>query len=161
VVNGNYNATDSIQFSAGTNTGNPVNWTVSLHYQSSGGYPDPATDPTPLTPQGNTYSYSGYQSIDGQGKAIAQTSAGDGSAIQDRVAFYVEGPESGIPDKTITGQPNTLYQHSKSHPTDGTATPKLMTGVAERESSYHQFLYPNELVPIRIPICSTCLRIFK
>ncbi len=151
LVDGNYNVTGPVNFSAGTNTGNTINWTAQLHYQSSGGYPTPAADPTPLTFPGTSYTYAGYQSIGGQVQATAQTTASDGSTVQDCVTFYVEGPETGIPDSTITGQLDNLYQHSQSYPTDGTATPNLMTGVAEHESSYHQFLYPDEMAPGQNP----------
>lgn len=144
LTGGNYNATGPISFAAGTSTGNPISWTASLHYQSSGGYPNPATDPAPLQFPGATYDYPGYNSIGGQVTATAQTTASDGSAIRDCVTFYVEGPDTGIPDTTITSQLDSLYQQSQGYPTDGTATGNLMTGVAEHESGYHQFLYPDE-----------------
>lgn len=71
------------------------------------------------------------------------------------MTFYVEGPESGIPDNTITSQLDSLYTGSQSYPTDPTGqyppTPNLMTGVAERESTYHQFLYSDELAPGQEP----------
>jgi hypothetical protein len=138
-----------VQFTAGDSSGNAINWTARLHYLSSGGYGGP--DRSPLNFTGTSYSYPGYESIGGQVATIASTTAADGSSVQDCVTFYVEGPESGIPEPTITSQLDTLYQQSQSYPTDGTATLDLMTGVAERESSYHQFLYPNELVPGQNP----------
>ena len=144
---GNFNATDTVQFSAGTNTGQPIGWTVNLHYQSSGGFPNPATDPAPLTFQGTSYSYSGYQAVGGQVKATAQTTAPDGSTVQDCVTFYVEGLETGIPDTAITARLDQLYPASSSYLqylNDGTATPNLMTGVASKESSYQQFRTPEE-----------------
>ncbi len=139
LLQGNYNATGPVQFSAGTNTGQPINWTVPLHYQSSGGYPNPATDPTPLAFQGNTYSYPGYQSIGGKGQATATTTASDGSTVQDCVTFYVEGPEAGILNTTITSRLYSLYATG--------ATPNLMTGIAMKESSYSQFRTPLETNP--------------
>jgi hypothetical protein len=158
--------TDTVLFSAATNTGNSINWTASLHYQSSSNYPNPATDPTPLQFTGDSYDYPGYQSIGGQVNVIAKTTADDGSAIQDCVTFYVEGPETGgggagatggsttggmgIPDSNITQQLDGLYPNTYSYKkylinsNDGTATGNLMTGVAEHETNYHQFLTPAE-----------------
>jgi len=160
LLQGSYNATGTVNFSAATNTGQPIGWTVYLHYQSSSNYPNPATDPAPLTFQGNTYSYSGYQSIGGQVQVWAQTTAADGSLLQDCLLCYVEGPEtgpgggsggqtggSGIPDPTITARLDQLYPASSSYKkylNDNTATLNLMTGVAGAESSYHQFLTPAE-----------------
>jgi hypothetical protein len=151
LTNGNYNQTDSVQFLA-SGRGPSPSWSVQLHYLSSGGYGGP--DPTPLTYTG--YNFSGvYTSVGGQVLATAQTTASDGSAIKDCVTFYVEGPETGIPDATITGQLDSLYTASQSYPTDPTGkyppTPNLMTGVAMRESTYHQFLYPDELVANQNP----------
>jgi hypothetical protein len=85
-----------------------------------------------------------YQSEGGELKATATTTTTDGSTVQDCVTFYLEGPAGGIPDPSITSQLTSLYEASKSYPTDGTATPNLMTGIAEHESSYHQFLTPAE-----------------
>lgn len=140
LVNGNYNATGSINFSAGTSTGNPVSWTANLHYQSSGGHPNPATDPTPLTFSGTSYNYAGYQSIGGQVQVTAQTAASDGSTVQDCVTFYVEGVQSTSP-LDPTNQLLTLYSTG--------ATPRLMTGLAEVESGYNQFLYPGQGNPVQ------------
>lgn len=145
LLQGNYNATDNITFSGGTNTGTPINWTVNIHYQSSGGYPNPATDPSPLTFQGTTYNYSGYQAMGGQVTAMAQITAVDGSTVGDCVKSYVEGPETGIPNSTITARLDQLYPASPSYTkylNDGTATPNLFTGVAMHESSYRQFAAP-------------------
>ncbi len=145
LLQGNYNSTGALSFSAGTSTGKPINWNVALHYQSSGGYPNPATDPTPLTFQGTSYSYSGYQSIGGQVNVSASTTAPDGTAVNDCVTFYVEGPETGIPNSAITGRLDQLYTSSASYTqylNDGTSTPNLMTGVAETESTYRQFDAP-------------------
>lgn len=150
LLQGNYNATGNVTFSAGTNTGKPISWTSNLHYQSSGGYPMPATDPTPLTFQGTTYAYSGYQAIGGQVKTTAQITALDGSTVTDCVTSYVEGPATGIPNTTITARLDQLYPASASYAqylNDGTETPNLFTGVAEHESSYQQFQTPAEANP--------------
>lgn len=53
----------------------------------------------------------------------------------------MEGPAAGIDGPTyITPQLDGLYQSSQSYPAG--ATPNLMTGVAEEESNYFQFLTP-------------------
>ena len=117
LTNGNYNASGPVQFSAG-GIGSTPSWSVQLHYLSSGKYGGP--DPSPLTFTGLNYSYPGYQSIGGQVVATASTTASDGSSVQDCVTFYVEGPESGIPDATITSQLDSLYQSSTSYPTEPT-----------------------------------------
>ena len=75
---------------------------------------------------------------------IASTTASDGSAIQDCTAAYIEGPAGGIPDASITSELDTLYPASPSYPNDGTQTPNLMTGVAERETQYRQFTSPGD-----------------
>lgn len=142
---GNYNASGNLTFSAGTSTGNSINWNVTLHYQSSGGFPQPATDPPPLTFQGTAYTYSGYQGIGGQVNASAQTTASDGSTVKDCTMFFVEGPESGIPNATITARIDQLYPASASYGkylNDGTARANLFTGVAMKESTYQQFVTP-------------------
>jgi len=143
LLNGNYNFTGSIQFTASSGTGGSISWSNQLHYLTSGGYGGP--DPAPVTSQQASFSYPGYQSIGGQVVATASTTIANGSTVQDCVTVYVEGSESGIPDANITSQLDTLYPNSVSYPTDGTATNNLMTGVAMKESSYHQFLYPDEL----------------
>ena len=91
--------------------------------------------------------------------------------VTDCVAFYVEGPEAppGIPDSAITTFLTNTYQSDPyfpvcdsitgalccppsnapcgSFPACGSSyspcgTPNLMTGIAMKESSYHQFLPP-------------------
>jgi len=63
----------------------------------------------------------------------AQTTASDGSTVQDSVTFYVEGTQSFDP----TSQLASLYATGVS--------PRLMTGVAQHESTYYQFLSQNLL----------------
>jgi hypothetical protein len=112
LTNGNYNATGTVQFSAVNGTGSAISWTAQLHYLSSGGYGGP--DPSPLNFSGTSYSYSGYQSIGGQVLTTASTTASDGSTVKDCVTFYVEGPESGIPDTTITSQLDIYIRRAKA-----------------------------------------------
>ena len=52
--------------------------------------------------------------------------------------------QGGIPNASVTSELDALYKASPSYPTDGTATPNLMTGVAKRESSYTHFRRPDE-----------------
>ncbi len=147
---GNHNATGPLTFTAGTLTGQPISWTVNLHYQSSGGFPNPATDPATLTFQGTSYTYSGFPKMGGQMTTEAQTTAPDGSTVQDCVTSYIIGPQPAstaysIPPSSITTRLDQLYPASASYIQyldDGTATPNLLAGVAVKESSYYQFLPP-------------------
>src|SRR5205807_1605073 len=108
-----------------------------LDYQTSGHYPNPATDPTPLTfsTQSGVTQNETYQSIGGQVKVTAQATASIGT-VQDCVTFYVDGLQGGIPRGNVTNQLDSLYQGAALYPTDGTATSNLMTGVAMKESTY-------------------------
>jgi hypothetical protein len=116
-----------------------MSWAATLAYQTSGGYGITFnTLPGFGTTNGVEHDET-YQSEGGQVQTTASTTASDGSNLQDCVTFYIDGPQTGIPSATITGQLDSLYQHSQSYPTDGTATPNLMTGIAERESTYTQF----------------------
>jgi hypothetical protein len=137
----NYIASDTVPFTGTTDSGSSINWTATLHYLTSGGYggPDPAAR-TFTTASGAEHDET-YQSIGGQLRVTARTTA-NGRTLQDCVTFYVEGPETGIPNPTITTRLDTLYPQSQSSPSGG--TPNLMTGVAMHESSYHQFLRPSE-----------------
>jgi hypothetical protein len=95
-------------FSATTDSGNPINWTVDLSYTTSGGLAsinDSRSFPTPAngTPQNEV-----YQSEGGQVTATASTTAIDGSTVQASVTFYVEGPSGGIPNASITTQLDQL-----------------------------------------------------
>lgn len=147
----NFTATSLVPYIAGTNTGNLISWAATLNYKTSGGYGItffdlPGFGTTNMEEQDET-----YQSEGGQVQVTAQTTADDGSTIQDCVTYYIDGPQTGITDSTITGQLDTLYQQSQSYPTDPSEqyppTPNLMTRVAEVESSYAQFQYPGQGVP--------------
>jgi hypothetical protein len=140
----NFTATSLVPYNASTTTGNMINWAPSLSYKTSGGDGStfkslPGFSTTSGQEQGET-----YQSEGGQIQATASTTAGDGSSVNDCVTFYIDGPQSGIPNTTITSQLDSLYPQSQSYPTDGTATTNLMTGVAMKESSYAQFYYPGQ-----------------
>jgi hypothetical protein len=136
----NYTETDNVPFTATTNTGNPINWTVTLNYATSG---NTGAIPPDIRNPGNGQSET-YQSEGGQLKAMAQSTAADGSPVQDCVTSYVEGPAGGIPSGSITAQLDQLYPASSSYQTGGSATPNLMTGIAMRESTYTQFRTPQE-----------------
>ncbi len=143
LLNGNYNATGNVPFSAGTNTTNSISWSATLQYATSSGS-GTISDNRPFNTSSGQEHDETYQKECGQVKVTAQTSASDGGTVQDCVTFYVEGAESGIPNATITSDLDNSYQTSKSYPNDGTATLNLMTGVAMKESSYRQFVTPAE-----------------
>jgi hypothetical protein len=142
----NYTATGSVPYIAGTNTTNPVSWSAVLNYKTSGGYGITFDTLPSFGTVNNEEHDETYQSEGGQVQATASTTASDGSTVNDCVTFYVDGPQTGIPNATITGQLDGLYQGSNSYPTDRTGqyppTPNLMTGVAEKESMYAQFETP-------------------
>lgn len=136
LLNGNYNFTGPVQFTAASGTGGSISWLNQLHYLTSGGYGGP--DPAPVTNNGASFSYPGYQSIGGQVVAAASTTAADGSTVQDCVTFYVDGVQSPSP-LDPTSQLVSLYSNG--------ATPHLMTGLATHESGYSQFHYPGDGSP--------------
>jgi len=134
-----YTLSQTVPFSAGTSTGGSISWTATPHYQTHGGFGGPDPAPRTFSTTDGVEHDETYQSMGGQVKVIARGTA-DVGTVEDCVTFYVEGPESGIPDPTITAQLDSLYQASRSYPAGG--TPNLMTGVAQHESSYHHFLSP-------------------
>ncbi len=137
-----YTETNIVPFLAGSNTGNPIDWTSSLQYATSGGKGN-TTDNRLFTTSSAQEHDETYQSEGGQVEVTASTTASDGSTVNDCVTFYVEGPADGIDDATyITPQLDGLYQQSSNYPSGGTKN--LMTGIAEVESTYHQFLTPLE-----------------
>jgi hypothetical protein len=136
----NYTQTGNVPFTATTNTGNPINWTVTLNYATSGGFGGLTDTRNPANGQSET-----YQSEGGQLKAMAQSTAADGSTVHDCVTSYVEGPPGGILDGNITTQLDQLYAASSSYPASGSPTPNLMTGVAEHETNYRQFTSTGDL----------------
>ncbi len=141
----NYTATGPVPFVALTNTGNFINWAANLQYATSGGYGSMTDGPRNFQTATAEEHDETYQSEGGQVEATASTTASDGSTIQDCVTFYIDGPQSGIPDATITAQlesSSQSYPRSKSYPSDGTGTQALMAQVAATESSYAQFQTP-------------------
>ena len=134
-------------FSATTNTTNSINWTAQLNYKAShsqGSITDPSNGPATFSTKTGVTQNEVYQNEGGQIQITAKTTAADGSSIEDCTVAYLEGPAGGIPDSSITSVLDTLYGSSQSYPTDGTATSNLMTGVAEKETSYRQFATPGD-----------------
>jgi hypothetical protein len=114
-------------FSAGTSSSNPINWSATLSYNTSAGY-GYYTDTLPSFPTSNgQVQNEQYQATGGRVNVTAQNIASDGSTVYDCSQFYVEGTNSI--DPTI----NLLNLYSTG------ATPHLMTGVAQHESTYKQF----------------------
>lgn len=136
-----YTGSETVPFSAGNSEAGAISWAVDLQYATSGGYGSMPPDNRTFTTASGEEHDETYQSKGGQLKVTAQTTTSYGT-MYDCVTVYVEGPEPGIPDATITGRLDTLYPASNSYPNDGTATPNLMTGIAMKESSYAQFLEP-------------------
>lgn len=147
----NFTSTDPVPFSAGTATGGPISWAVTVNYATSGGY-GKISDSLPSFPtaSGATQNQT-FQSEGGQVRVTASTTASDGSPLQGCVTFYIDGAQAGIPNGTITSQletSNQSYPSSKYYPSDGTGTQGLMAQVAAKESSYEQFRYPSATNPV-------------
>ncbi len=141
----NYTTTSSVPYQAGTDSGNVISWAVSQNYKTSGGFGIMFNQLPSFGTTNNEEHDETYQSVGGQVEATASTTVSDGSTIQDCVTFYIDGPQSGIPDGTITGQLETSsqsYPSSKYYPSDGTGTEGLLAQVAQHESSYAQFQTP-------------------
>jgi hypothetical protein len=93
----NFTSTDPVPFSAGTVTGNSINWAVTVNYATSGGYGAFSnTLPSFQTASGATQNQT-FQSEGGQVRVIASTTASDGSPVQDCVTFYIDGVQSPSP----------------------------------------------------------------
>lgn len=118
-----YTASPSVTFKAAGAAGT-VNWTAALEYQTSGGRPNP---PFHLTRTFQTLDNgSENQTYASQGGQVTVTAE---SGEQTRTAkFLITGVP--VPNHDITERLVSLYQG---------ATPRLMTGVAQVESSYFQF----------------------
>lgn len=133
----NYTATPSsgagaALFSAGTNGGGTISWTATQSYNTSQGYGYTTSNLPPFNTANGQGQVEIYQSTGGQVKVTAQTTTSSGT-VQDCVTFYVEGTQLFDP----TGQLLSLYATG--------ATPHLMTGIAQVESSYLQFFSQNLL----------------
>ena len=118
----NSTGTDPISFLAQTNGDALTKWTVKLQYQPASGRTFSGPSMTFDTPPGSTQTET-YTGVGGQLTVNAKQGPTTGS-----VTATITGVS--IPNGTITSELVTLY--------DG-ATPNLMTGIAERESSYLQF----------------------
>jgi hypothetical protein len=116
--------TPPVTFEAGGATGE-VSWTAALEYQTSGMRPNP---PFRLSRRFQTVS-SGQedQTYASQGGKISVTAQSQGATTQEST-FLVTGTR--ILGDDITARLLSLYKG---------ATPRLMTGVAQVESSYFQF----------------------
>jgi hypothetical protein len=143
----NYTETPQVAFSAVSNTGGAIDWTVTLDYNTSGiKLLSSLFDFLSFqTASGGAHTET-YQSMGGKVKAEATTTAPDGSTVRDCVTFYVEGPEAGIPGPgpgdVIT--PRLIERYASLMSPVTPATYNLMTGIAMKESGYTQFRTPPE-----------------
>jgi hypothetical protein len=122
-------ATTPISFQAGGATSD-VSWKADLEYQTSGGRP---STPYKLTRVFQT-SGSGQdkETYTSQGGKVTVTASSQASGSQARpISFFVTG--LSISPQDITNRLVNLYVKSAG------ATPRLMTGIAQVESSYLQF----------------------
>src|SRR6185369_963191 len=119
-----YTASPSVTFKAAGAAG-AVNWTAALEYQTSGKRPNP---PFHSTRTFKTLdSGSENQTYASQGGQVTVTAK---SGEQTRTTkFLITG--APVPDHDITERLLSLYSQG--------ATPRLMTGVAQVESTYFQF----------------------
>ena len=134
-----------IAFSAsGTAATGKVSWTVTMEYDTDTPHQLPSLE-TAFNTNGTGTKAIYYQSRGGRGRV--QAIGGSSQAPVEACPleyFYVVG--SAISATDVTARLQGLYSHG--------ATPRLLTGIAFRESSYHQFvsrdkyghvaLWPNE-----------------
>ncbi len=130
----NYNQA-TVPLEADSSCSGTASWTLNFTYTPKTGGPFTASPTTSTTISQST----NYTTNVGQGGQVnAQASATlDGQPFNASVTFYVLGPSGGIPNSTITSRLLSLY-------TSG-ATPGLLTGIAEAESSYAQFYNYSEM----------------
>jgi hypothetical protein len=120
-------ATVPIHFQAGPLTnGDTVQWTVQLRYATTGGLGNFQDNRAFTTDFANPIHNETYASMGGQ---ITVQATASPSGRTDRITFFVVGTQ--IPDNDITTRVVNLYA--------GGTTPRLMTGLIMRESTYRQF----------------------
>jgi hypothetical protein len=118
--------TPDIAFNAGgSGAKGQVSWTVTLEYDTdtARGLPDLVTT---FNTNGTATKKGYYHSQGGRGKVEAQAGSNEACPVE---YFYVVG--DAIPANEITTRLVGLYAHG--------ATPHLLTGIADKESTYRQF----------------------
>ncbi|MGC1730590.1 MAG: choice-of-anchor tandem repeat GloVer-containing protein [Steroidobacteraceae bacterium] len=120
----NYIQTPEISFSASSaDTTTPITWTLQLLYSATDGKGAINATQSFSTTSGQTHNIH-YTSKGGQLSVTATQ-----GTLTANVTLTITGEP--IPDATITAQLDSLYANG--------ATPNLLTGIAEVESSYEQF----------------------
>jgi hypothetical protein len=119
----NYVSTAPIPFTAISSDTSAISWSLKLSYKTSGGRGASSSTQTFTTQPAATQKET-YTSIGGQLQATATQVKSTA-----KVTMTITGEP--IPNGTITSQLDSLYSSG--------ATPNLLTGIAERESSYQQF----------------------
>lgn len=124
-------ATNPITFEAQVTPPAPVNWEVTLEYETSG-HRGPFSDQrTFQTRIGQTHQET-YQSMGGQMKVIAQAVINGQTVRTCETIATITGVV--IPSSDITDRLVSLYNRGE--------TPRLLTGIAMKESTYRQFCIP-------------------
>jgi hypothetical protein len=143
--NGDYTQTDMVNYEAlSGDLTDSINWTVTLQYETSG-HKGKTSFTQNFTTQPNITQSEQYTSMGGFA-SITATQAG----LSDYDSFIITGVQ--LPASEITAAATSLYT---ANGTIARATPNLMTGIAEVESTYQQFysrllfnwgtaLWPNE-----------------
>lgn len=108
--------------------GATVNWTLQLNYATSGGYGS-FQDIRNFTTDSTTPMHEETYASTGGKITVQAKETGSSPQSASPITFYVVG--TAIPEAEITSRLVSLY---------GGATPNLMTGIAWRESTYHQFV---------------------
>lgn len=122
-----FTATSPVAFQAGPIAPSAtIQWTAQLQYATSGGrggFNDTRNFTTDQTTVTHNETYTGIG-----GQVTVQANQNTPPVAAKPVTIYIVG--TAIPDSNITSRLDSLY---------GGATPNLMTGIAERESTYQQF----------------------
>lgn len=132
----NETATSKIQFQAqapSAPSGTQVNWTLMLQYSTSGGVKVPSIPKTFTTTTDGRKAIQtiAFASRGGQLTSNANATISGSVVNAPQVQSVITG--LAIPSDQITAQLTSLY--------GGGATPNLMTGIAEVESTYLQFVH--------------------
>jgi hypothetical protein len=133
LLRGDLSETDSIAFAALGASGT-VSWEARLVYQTVGGRGATRTTPyiasRSFQTNGTASQAEVFSSMGGRVTVRAQTSIAGVAKSADPKIFTITGTD--VPRDTTTAQLVALYATG--------ATPRLMTGIAMHESSYHHFV---------------------
>jgi|HubBroStandDraft_3_1064219.scaffolds.fasta_scaffold24428_2 hypothetical protein len=121
-------ATAPVSFTATGPPGPPIQWTAQLTYMTAGGVGATATTPYQLSRTFQTGSGAAHQETYAAMGGQVTVNASSGTLTAQPITFFVTG--SRISGTEITTRLLALYSG---------ATRRLMTGIAQKESSYRQF----------------------